>query len=96
MHGVPLFVGEEGSSIANQEAHGLRVGLIDIREIDLVECPVTNRVPDATTGRGGSPYKGLRSGRPGRLSSGFSMRFADLFGTGSIVFLNSLIHQALF
>src|SRR5207247_6910082 len=54
--GVALLLGEEGMAVSDEHAQVARAGLIDAREVDLIEDPVAEREPDvAVLAQRGAP-----------------------------------------
>ena len=67
---MALFLGEEGHAVGHDEAEVANVGLVGSREVDLVEDPVAERVPDPAGGAQRCSHARLGAGRPSRWNTG--------------------------
>jgi hypothetical protein len=67
---VALLFGEESTAISDDQAEVASAGLIDAREIDLIENAVTEREPNPAMEVEGSANPGFGARSPARFDSG--------------------------
>ena len=92
MLGIPDLVGKEAVWAGDQKTYRPRVRLIHVGMVDLGQCAVVDREPDAATLRSRCSDHRLRPGGPTRFYARASFRFALFLRLRDPALLDTLIH----